>query len=165
MNYKLFLELCPPLYSSTRFELKCRDRRGDEIKCSEATDGSYAEYKCAPSYTTPHKGALRCIDGKWNQRPLCQPCTSILKDCIIITLYLLCFSVCGKKIDYTETLVGPESNMKLEYPWVAALYKNINNSYKYLCGATVLSSKIVVTGWFLKKIIPSTILLITVNSN
>ncbi|XP_018574094.1 uncharacterized protein LOC108913102 [Anoplophora glabripennis] len=123
-------KLCPPLYPSTTFELQCKNKRGKEVKCSEATDGTYVEYTCASSYETPfgYKKALLCTEGKWNQRPVCHP-------------------VCGKKLinGAKPLIIGSAPSKKLEYPWVTALYRKDNNSYSYICGGSILSLTVIVT--------------------
>ncbi|VEN52177.1 unnamed protein product [Callosobruchus maculatus] len=65
-------KLCPPLYSSSTMTLKCIDRNGQDIKCSEATDGTYLSYECAPFHETPlgYRKNLLCIDGSWNYQPI-----------------------------------------------------------------------------------------------
>ncbi|XP_023310759.1 uncharacterized protein LOC108917697 isoform X2 [Anoplophora glabripennis] len=123
-------ESCPKLYSSTIYDLKCTDKKGNKIKCSEATNGTFLEYNCAPFYETPfgYRKTFLCQNKKWDQKPVCLP-------------------VCGKKItDDTKTLIyGSKPNDKLEYPWVAALYIKIDGSYENICGGSILSATVLLT--------------------
>ncbi|XP_018569606.1 uncharacterized protein LOC108909686 [Anoplophora glabripennis] len=124
-------ELCSPLYPSDAYDLKCTDKIGREVNCSEATHGTKLEYSCKTYYETPsnYKKTLFCENGKWdNPRPVCLP-------------------VCGKKISKdTEALIyGAKPNEKIEYPWVAAIYQKFNNSYEHICGGSILSQTVILT--------------------
>ncbi|KAJ8955194.1 hypothetical protein NQ318_009090 [Aromia moschata] len=123
--------LCPPLYSTPQIALKCVDKRGTNISCLEATDGSYLSYTCADFYETPfgYKKTLLCLDGTWNYpKPVCQP-------------------VCGKKIDDDNTplIFGGETKEVIEYPWVTAVYSKKNDEFLNVCGGTIISPRIVLT--------------------
>ncbi|XP_018574095.1 uncharacterized protein LOC108913103 [Anoplophora glabripennis] len=123
--------LCPPLYSSATVDLKCTDKRGKDIKCNEASEGTYLLYTCAPFYETPfgYKKTLLCSEGSWNYpKPVCQP-------------------VCGKTIvnDAKPLIFGSVPNKKLEYPWVTAVYTKVNNTFENICGGSILSLTVVLT--------------------
>nr|CAH7735065.1 unnamed protein product [Callosobruchus chinensis] len=123
-------KLCPPLYSSSTTTLKCIDRNGQDIKCSEATDGTYLSYECAPFYETPmgYRRNLLCIDGAWNYQPVCQP-------------------ICGRKIndDAIPLVYGGRVPTEIEYPWVATIYRELGNSYLNICGGTIISRRVILT--------------------
>ncbi|KAJ8980927.1 hypothetical protein NQ317_011570 [Molorchus minor] len=122
---------CQPMYSSSKIELKCVDKRGTEIPCHEATDGSYLSYKCASFYETPfgYKKTLLCMDGSWNYpKPVCQP-------------------VCGKKIndDNSPLIYGGETKEVIEYPWVTAIYAKNGDQFLNICGGTIISPRVILT--------------------
>ncbi|XP_018569609.1 uncharacterized protein LOC108909690 [Anoplophora glabripennis] len=124
-------ELCPPLYSSNTYDLKCVDKLGKEINCTEATHGTNLEYTCKTYYETPfgYKKTLFCENGKWdNSKPVCQP-------------------VCGKKVtNDTKTLIyGSKPNEKIEHPWVAAVYQKVDDSFENICGGSILSQTVILT--------------------
>ncbi|CAH2015450.1 unnamed protein product [Acanthoscelides obtectus] len=123
-------KLCPPLYSSSTITLRCIDRDNQDIKCSEATDGTYLSYECAPFYETPlgYRRNLLCIEGSWNYQPVCQP-------------------VCGKKIndDAVPLVYGGRVPTEIQYPWVATIYRELGNSYLNICGGTVISRRMILT--------------------
>ncbi|VEN52176.1 unnamed protein product [Callosobruchus maculatus] len=123
-------KLCPPLYSSSTTTIKCIDRNSQDIKCSEATDGTYLSYECAPFYETPmgYRRNLLCIDGSWNYQPVCQP-------------------ICGRKIndDAIPLVYGGRVPTEIEYPWVATIYRELGNSYLNICGGTIISRRVILT--------------------
>ncbi|KAJ8964582.1 hypothetical protein NQ314_004886 [Rhamnusium bicolor] len=72
----MLLALCPPINPTSTISLKCIDKKGNEISCQEATEGTYLSYTCADFYETPfgYKKTLTCSDGSWNYpNPVCQP--------------------------------------------------------------------------------------------
>lgn len=61
------------------------------------------------------------------------------------------FSECGNKITKVKTLIyGSKPNDQLEYPWVVAIYLKINGLYNNICGGSILSETVVLTGWFIR---------------
>lgn len=56
--------------------------------------------------------------------------------------------MCGKKIDHDKKplIYGAEPNEKITHPWVAAVYRKINDTYENVCGASILNQRVVVTG-------------------
>ncbi|XP_018569615.1 limulus clotting factor C [Anoplophora glabripennis] len=124
-------ELCPPLYPSDTYDLRCVDKVGKEVSCTEAGHGTILEYTCKTSYETPfgYKKTLFCENGKWDRStPVCQP-------------------VCGKKIsnDAKPTIYGTDPNEKIEYPWIAAIYSKLKDSFENVCVGSILSQTVVLT--------------------
>ncbi|XP_018569612.1 uncharacterized protein LOC108909692 isoform X2 [Anoplophora glabripennis] len=124
-------KLCAPMYSSTTTTVKCVDKKGIEINCQEATEGSVLTYLCTPFYETPFgfRKTILCLDGSWNYpKPVCQP-------------------VCGRKVndDAIPLIYGGRIQKGLEYPWVVALYKKDDDSYTNICGGSLISQRVVLT--------------------
>ncbi|XP_018569610.1 uncharacterized protein LOC108909691 [Anoplophora glabripennis] len=122
---------CPAKYSTSTTTLKCEDKYGNEVTCDEAVDGTYLSYTCAPFFETPigYKKTILCIDGTWNfPNPICQP-------------------VCGKIIEKStiQLVVGGTIKEQREYPWVIALFQKLGNEFSNICGATLVSQRVVIT--------------------
>ncbi|XP_018569618.1 inactive serine protease PAMR1 isoform X2 [Anoplophora glabripennis] len=126
-SFPICQKLCPPVYPSSTYSLKCIDSMGMPISCTEATEGTYLQFNCAPFYESQVGSKSRlCRDGSWNYpKPICLP-------------------VCGQKIGETAKplIFGAKPNEKLQYPWVTAIYQKINSSYVNICGGSILSLKI-----------------------
>ncbi|KAJ8952892.1 hypothetical protein NQ318_006508, partial [Aromia moschata] len=129
-NIPTCLKKCPPLYSSKVTTIKCRDDRGIEIKCDDATDGTSATVSCAP-YFEPleRRNATRyCWQGTWNRPPpACQP-------------------ICGeKKVNVLPLIVNGKTVDQGNYPWVTAVYHKINESFQFVCGGSMLTQRVILT--------------------
>lgn len=72
------------------------------------------------------------------------------------------FSVCGKTIvnDAKPLIVGSKPNERLEYPWVAAIYKKGKDTFENICGGSILSLSVVVSG---QQVILETIMVLILN--
>ncbi|CAG9864178.1 unnamed protein product [Phyllotreta striolata] len=122
---------CPSFYSTATTTLKCIDKEGYKIGCDQAVDGTYLTFDCIAYYEVPpgNKRSLFCRDGTWDfPKPVCQP-------------------VCGKKVN-NDTLTlsyGGKPVKDLEYPWVVALYHKKAGEFQNVCGATLVSRRVIIT--------------------
>lgn len=172
----LLLELCSPIYSTSTTTVKCVDKRGSEINCLEATENSVLTYTCAPFYEIPFgfRKTIVCLHGSWNHpKPVCQPGTekipikTISNDCcssrnnleashvshinwksLFLFNYAEWISVCGRKVndDAIPLIYGGKVQKGLEYPWVMALYRKNGDKPANICGGSLISQKVVLTG-------------------
>ncbi|KAJ8955115.1 hypothetical protein NQ318_009008 [Aromia moschata] len=123
-------KLCPP-QSKYLATVQCFDRSHKEINCDEATDGSTLSYTCPPLHIPPfgYDTEMHCNNGKWDiPGPQCNP-------------------ICGKRVadDVVTLLYGAKEVDLIEYPWVAALYRNSEAGYQHICGGSIISYKLIVT--------------------
>ncbi|XP_068900932.1 uncharacterized protein [Tenebrio molitor] len=120
---------CPPIYSTAILTVKCTARGKEAMNCTDALDGTVANFRCASFYEDSRLARPKavCTDGKWSEIvPDCRP-------------------VCGKtSITRDPTLiVGGRVSEKGQFPWQAALYSSLHQSF--LCGGTLLNEKVVLT--------------------
>lgn len=56
--------------------------------------------------------------------------------------------VCGRKVndDTIPLIYGGKIQKGLEYPWVVALYKKDGNTYTNICGGSLISQRVILTG-------------------
>jgi hypothetical protein len=100
------------------------------VNCTEALDGTVAQFKCASYYEDSRVSRPKaiCVDGRWSEDvPDCRP-------------------VCGKiRPKRNPTLiVGGKIAGKRYFPWQAALYNARNQ--EFLCGGSLLNERIILTG-------------------
>lgn len=63
--------------------------------------------------------------------------------CFCIYLFL----VCGKqRVKTPIAIIGGKEASKGKYPWQVALYRTANKTASFICGGTLLSERIIVTG-------------------
>jgi secreted trypsin-like serine protease len=120
---------CPSIYSTATMTVKCTVKNKEMVNCTDALDGTIAQFKCASYYEDSRVSRPKaiCIDGRWSESvPDCRP-------------------VCGKvrpKRDPT-LIVGGKVAGKRYFPWQAALYDARNE--KFLCGGSLLNERIILT--------------------
>lgn len=56
--------------------------------------------------------------------------------------------VCGKKIDKdtVKLVFGGTVKEQREYPWIVAVFQKLQNGFSNICGGTLVSQRIVITG-------------------
>ncbi|XP_025153740.1 modular serine protease isoform X2 [Harpegnathos saltator] len=128
------LKICPPL-NSTSVDISC-NYRGKEVYCSEPIlPGTQATLACKQFYTLPSRinpgyRMMECLDdGSWNR-----------------TIFY-CMPECGKLIsqDQKLTVNGVETKVGL-FPWHVVIYEKDNaDTYKQICGGTIITSKFVIS--------------------
>lgn len=66
--------------------------------------------------------------------------------------YLILVSVCGRKVSDAQKLAyGANKTTKIEYPWITAVYqKDESDNFINVCGGSIISRKVVLTGKYLK---------------
>ncbi|XP_068893727.1 uncharacterized protein [Tenebrio molitor] len=123
------LRTCPSIYSTATMTVKCTVKNKEMVNCTDALDGTIAQFKCASYYEDSRVSRPKaiCIDGRWSESvPDCRP-------------------VCGKvrpKRDPT-LIIGGKVAGKRYFPWQAALYDARNQ--KFLCGGSLLNERIILT--------------------
>lgn len=91
----LFSELCPPLYTDKKTKVRCYDQQKLEIKCSEASDGSFVQVECAPYYELIDARIRFCYQGRWTSPPpQCIPGQLPVIIILNINIYPNCTSNC-----------------------------------------------------------------------
>jgi hypothetical protein len=126
---------CPPIYSTTILAVKCTTRGKQTINCTDAVDGTIAQFRCASFYEDSRlaRPTAVCTDGKWSESvPDCRP-------------------VCGKTSTTKDPtlIVGGRVSKKGQFPWQAALYSSVDKSF--LCGGSLLNERVILTGKFSEK--------------
>ncbi|CAH1101631.1 unnamed protein product [Psylliodes chrysocephalus] len=130
-NFPKCEKMCPPLHSTTSTTLRCSNRHGKKINCNRATHGTTVSYDCRAYYEVPltHRIPIVCNNGEWSSSsPVCQP-------------------ICGKKVNtkFTPLIWGGNEVTDIIYPWVIAVYRKIGNTYKNICGGSLISRNLVLT--------------------
>ncbi|KAK9884599.1 hypothetical protein WA026_007439 [Henosepilachna vigintioctopunctata] len=121
-------QTCPKLESTASTIITCTNR-GIEVDCSQAVSHTKARYSCAPFHelSTMHN-ILYCLDGSWD---LTKPS---------------CTAVCGQKnVKIKELIIGGEIVKRGSYPWTVALYRKKDESFVHVCGASLISQRVIVT--------------------
>ncbi|XP_068902110.1 coagulation factor IX-like [Tenebrio molitor] len=123
------LRTCPSIPSTATMTVKCTVKNKEMVNCTDALEGTIAQFKCASYYEDSRVSRPKaiCVDGKWSESvPDCRP-------------------VCGKlRSKRNPTLiVGGKVARKRYFPWQAALYHARN--LKFLCGGSLLNERIILT--------------------
>lgn len=93
--FPLISELCPPLYTDEKTKVRCYDQQKLEIKCSEASDGSFVQVECAPYYELTDARIRFCYQGRWTSPPpQCIPGQPPVIIILNINIYPNCTSNC-----------------------------------------------------------------------
>ncbi|GBP30638.1 Limulus clotting factor C [Eumeta japonica] len=95
--------------------------------------------ECAGPYYRSNKPLLpmKCVDGNWNYTPACLP-------------------ECGRRYYEREARYTPEYGLEVggrpvqskELPWHVGIYNKNYQPYMQICGGTIISSEVIVTGWY-----------------
>lgn len=94
-NSIFFPELCPPLYTDDKTKVRCYDQQKLEIKCSEASDGSFVQVECASYYELTDSRIRFCYQGRWTSPPpQCIPGQPPVIIILNINIYPNCTSNC-----------------------------------------------------------------------
>lgn len=56
--------------------------------------------------------------------------------------------MCGKKIDNDaiKLIHGGTVKEQREYPWIIALFQKVGNEFSNVCGGTLVSQRVIITG-------------------
>jgi hypothetical protein len=125
------LKTCPPIRSPFVFP-EC-DLDGRPVNCTNALNGTTTKFSCHHPYEVPNKNkkdSAVCINGIWVENiPSCVP-------------------VCGSRNPPESTIIKGTDVKKGDFPWQAAIYDS--KTKKLICGGTVLSDRLILTGEFCK---------------
>ncbi|XP_049821429.1 modular serine protease-like isoform X2 [Aethina tumida] len=120
-------QLCKPISSSKSMTVKCtyQDKTKD---CEKPIEGTLLTFSCKPLYeNTATDSWSYCSGGYWSHTPKCTP-------------------VCGiKSAQSIELSAGGKKAVRGDYPWQAALFKNIAGSFVNICGGSLLNERIILT--------------------
>jgi hypothetical protein len=120
--------VCPPIYSTAIRTVTCTANGKQTINCTDAIDGTTAEFNCATFYENVDARPAVCTNGSWSKRiPDCQP-------------------VCGKISPTRQPtlIVGGRVSKQGQFPWQVALYR----FQTFICGGSLLNERLILTGKF-----------------
>jgi hypothetical protein len=67
---------CPSIYSTATMTVKCTVKNKEMVNCTDALDGTIAQFKCASYYEDSRVSRPKaiCVDGRWSESvPDCRP--------------------------------------------------------------------------------------------
>ncbi|ODN05977.1 Limulus clotting factor C, partial [Orchesella cincta] len=117
------------------YKVTCENSRFYEVDCGDAPAGGIANYQCQKYYTATSSllttTTRRCENGRWtslNNRFGCEP-------------------VCGISASDTGAfIVGGSTAKSGRWPWMVAIYeRSTKGTYDFICGASLISPKAVIT--------------------
>jgi hypothetical protein len=117
--------VCPPIYSTAIRTVTCTANGKQTINCTDAIDGTIAEFNCATFYENVDARPAVCTNGSWSKRiPDCQP-------------------VCGKISPTRQPtlIVGGRVSKQGQFPWQVALYR----FQTFICGGSLLNERLILT--------------------
>ncbi|XP_063923461.1 uncharacterized protein LOC135137673 isoform X2 [Zophobas morio] len=123
---------CPYLQKTRHLNITCHNKKGKEIRCSEAADGTKAEFQCDNFYkletskNMENVNKMFCSDGTWEDE---------VPECILD---------CGlNKYNDPAMVINGTDAKKWAYPWQVAIYDK--NTKDLICGGSLLSENVVLT--------------------
>lgn len=162
-NIIWFVEFCDPLSSST-VNFKCY-YLGSEISCNgKIPSGTVVKTTCKTRHREiSHKHrTIKCIDGRWNYfTPQCVAgwtfcfyffIKSTNFKLIHVTIIILftnsrLISECGHEKSIGKGLViSGYSEIKGGSPWHVGIYRWRNNILGHICGGTIITNRLVISG-------------------
>lgn len=68
---------------------------------------------------------------------------------LLLKLFNSCYIVlvCGKPVEgKDDPFTGAKIDPNFKYPWIATLYRQINDELEYICGGNLISDSLILTG-------------------